>query len=53
MVRQFVSRQSSVTIDPDVLTVLLDVLILGAEWCTRDSHRYTVNTQLKALIAPP
>ena len=53
MVRQFVSRQSSVTIDPDVLTVLVDVLILGAECCTRDSHKYAVNTQLKALRAPP
>ena len=29
MVRQFVSRQGPVTEDPDVLTVLVDVLILG------------------------
>ena len=29
MVRQFVSRQSSVTIDLDVLTVLRNVLVLG------------------------
>ena len=29
MVRQFVSRQGPVTEDLDVLTVLLDVLILG------------------------
>ena len=29
MVRQFVSRQSPVTVDLDVLTILVDVLILG------------------------